>query len=207
MTQRFDETFWNERYGNHGNIWSGHPNPQLLAETAGLPPGTALDVGCGEGADSVWLASRGWHVTGVDISSVALERAAAHSATLDLSGSVTFEHHDLLGWTPEPGSFDLVSAQFMHLPKPDRDPLFARLADAVAPGGTLLIVGHAPSDIETGVHRPHGENMFYTAAEIAAALPAGHWEVAVTDSRPRSAEAHGEALTIHDEVMRAVRPG
>lgn len=214
MATIFDETYWNERYGNSGRIWSGNPNPQLVSEAAALnagspqSPGKALDVGCGEGADSVWLATQGWQVTGVDISSVALQRAAAHAAGMDLPGSLTWEHHDLLSWTPPAASFDLVSAQFMHLPRPDREKLFAALADAVAPGGTLIIVGHAPSDIAAGAHKALDGDMFFTAGELANSLDPVHWDVVVADSRPRSAPGHdGETITVHDEVLRAVRRG
>lgn len=206
MSHQFDESYWNDRYGRHGNIWSGKPNPQLVAEASGLLPGRALDVGCGEGADAVWLAGRGWRVTGVDISRVALERAAGHAAGLKLPGSIAWEHHDLLSWTPPEASFELVSAQFMHLPREDREPLFARLAAAVAPGGTLLVVGHAPSDVDSGAHRPHGAELFFSAVEVAAALDTSLWEVLLTGSRPRPATGHGgETITIHDEIMRAVR--
>ncbi|MHA7305463.1 class I SAM-dependent methyltransferase [Arthrobacter sp. TMN-49] len=214
MTTIFDETYWNERYGNSGKIWSGNPNPQLVAEAAALNSGSpqqprkALDVGCGEGADSMWLAHQGWHVTGVDISTVALQRAAAHAAELELAGAVTWEQHDLLAWAPPAASFDLVSAQFMHLPRPDRETLFARLDEAVAHGGTLIIVGHAPSDIEAGAHRALGKDMFFTAREIADSLDPTQWDVVVAESRPRSAAGHdGESITIHDEVLRATRRG
>jgi len=208
MTQIFDENFWNDRYGRQGNIWSGRPNPQLVAEVSSLAPGTALDVGCGEGADAVWLAGRGWRVTGVDISSVALDRAASHAGTLELSGSIAWEHRDLLVWSPPAGAFDLVSAQFMHLPREDREPLFARLAAAVAPGGTLLLVGHAASDSAAGARRPHGADLFFSAEEVAASLDPSSWKVLVTESRPRPGTGlDGGPITIHDDVMRAQRLG
>jgi len=212
VNRQFDESYWDKRYGSHGNIWSGEPNPQLVAEASPLPPGSALDVGCGEGADAVWLAGRGWRVTGVDISSVALERAAAHAAGLALAGSVTWEHHDLLLWTPPAASFGLVSAQFMHLPQAEREEIFTRLAAAVAPGGTLLLVGHSPSDEDSGARRPHGADLFFTAAEVAAALDPNLWEVPVAETRARSDSGHGgwhggENVTVHDEVLLAVRRG
>lgn len=206
MTAIFDEKYWNERYGQHGKVWSGNPNPQLVAEAADLPAGTALDVGCGEGADTVWLARRGWQVTGVDISAVALERAAGHAAGLEPPGSIVWEHHDLLVWAPPPAAFALVSAQFMHLPKVDRDPLFARLADAVAPGGTLLLVGHSPQDVQAGVHAHFGADLFFTAEQLAAALDPAAWQLLVSQARPRTSSGHdGQTITIHDEVLRAVR--
>jgi 2-polyprenyl-3-methyl-5-hydroxy-6-metoxy-1,4-benzoquinol methylase len=79
MPEQFDQAFWDERYRSHDALWSGNPNDHLINETDGLTPGPALDVGCGEGADAVWLAERGWRVTAVDLSTVALERGAAHA--------------------------------------------------------------------------------------------------------------------------------
>ncbi|MCQ9163317.1 MULTISPECIES: bifunctional 2-polyprenyl-6-hydroxyphenol methylase/3-demethylubiquinol 3-O-methyltransferase UbiG [unclassified Arthrobacter] len=206
MIRQFDEAYWNDRYGSHGHIWSGNPNPQLVAEVSALPAGTALDVGCGEGADAVWLAGRGWQVTGVDISSVALERAAGHAAGLELPGSLAWRQLDLLAWTPPEGAFDLVSAQFMQLPRADRGPLFARLAAAVAPGGTLLVVGHAPSDMDSGARRPHRAEVLFDAGEVVSALDPGLWQVLVAESRPRQSEGHGGGpVAVHDEVVRASR--
>ncbi|MDJ0318793.1 class I SAM-dependent methyltransferase [Arthrobacter antibioticus] len=206
MTAIFDENYWNDRYSKHERVWSGNPNPQLLAETSGLAPRTALDAGCGEGADSIWLAEHGWHVTGVDISTVALEKAAAHAATHLLSGSITWEHHDFFTWSPTSAAFDLVSAQFMHLPKASRDPIFSRLADAVTTGGTLLIVGHSPSDADAGFHQHFGTDLFFTAEQLAAALDPEAWEIVTTDSRPRKTSGRdGESIIIHDEVLRARR--
>lgn len=212
MTRIFDEGFWDERYAGKGSVWSGNPNPQLVSEISGpgtlstTEPKTALDVGCGEGADSVWLAGQGWHVTGVDISRVALQRARDHEAEPSLSGSITWEHHDLLQWTPPSSSFDLVSIQFMHLPRNDRELVHARLAAAVRTGGTLLIVGHAESDVLAGARRPKDSELFFTAVETSAALEPDHWRVELAESRPRLDKGHdGETITVHDEVMRAVR--
>jgi SAM-dependent methyltransferase len=151
-----DEGFWNERYRSSPHVWSGNPNPQLVAEIANLEPGRALDVGCGEGADAIWLARRGWAVVATDISNVALERAAQHGRDSDAAASTRIEWRqaDLLVRPPEPDSFDLVSAQFMHLTMEARTRLFTALARSVRAGGTLLVVGHHPSDLATGVRRP-----------------------------------------------------
>src|SRR5215472_14485903 len=133
----FGEDFWDERYRSSQRVWSGNPNPQLVAEVAGRPPGKALDVGSGEGADAIWLARRGWTVVGADISGVALGRAAQHARDSDPAAAARIEWQqvDLLAQPPEPGRFDLVSAQFLQLPTPLRSQLFTALAAAVRAGG------------------------------------------------------------------------
>ncbi len=207
MTE-FGEQAWDERYRSHPAVWSGRPNPQLVTETAGLTPGTALDAGSGEGADALWLAERGWQVTAVDFSATALKRSAARATALgaDIAGRTRWVHADLTEWAPADGKFDLVSAQFMHLPPAPRQALFTRLAAAVAPGGTLLIVGHHPGDLQTTMHRPHRPDMFFTAEDIARSLDPGQWDVVTADARPRAAtDPEGHDVTIHDAVLRARR--
>ena len=200
--------FWDERYRSSTSVWSGEPNPQLVAEISGLAPGRALDVGSGEGADAMWLAERGWRVLAVDISIVALERSAALAAAAGpaLAERIVWKQADILTWSPDPGAFDLVSAQFMQLAPPDRDPVFRRLAAAVGPGGTLLVVGHHPSDLETTVRRPRGAGVLYAAAEIAALLEPAAWEVLEATARERSAvDPEGRTVTVRDTVVRALR--
>ncbi|MEV6342654.1 FAD-dependent oxidoreductase [Actinoplanes sp. NPDC051851] len=197
---------WEERYRERPSIWSGKPNAQLVAEVAGLRAGRALDVGCGEGADAVWLAEHGWQVTGVDISTVALSRAAEHAAAAGLAERITFTGADLRAEPPAPRSYDLVSAHFMHLPSADRTELYARLADAVAPGGTLLIVGHHPSDLASAARRMHFPDMMFTPEEIAEPLGPQDWTVTVAATRPRVAKGpEGDEITVHDSVLVAHR--
>jgi SAM-dependent methyltransferase len=212
-----DQAFWDERYRSAPTIWSGNPNPQLVAEAADLEPGRALDVGCGEGADAIWLARHGWSVVAADISEVALARAADHAVATDPAAATRIEwrHVDLLAEPPEPDAFDLVTAQFMHLPEALRRRLFRALAAALRPGGTLLVVGHHPSDLATGVRRPSSPGLLYEAAEIAdlldesggvASREESSWEVIVAESRPRAATTpDGEPVTVHDAVLRARR--
>ena len=201
-----DEQSFEEMYRATDALWSGRPNTQLVAEAADLPPGTALDVGCGEGADAVWLAARGWQVTAVDFAATALARAAAGAATAgeEVAARIEWVRADVTQWTPEPGAFDLVSAQFMHLPTEQRRALFGRLADAVRPGGQLLLVGHDFSDIAAGAHRPPEPDRFFTADEVAASLDPATWEVVVAETRPRPAHQHeGEHIQVRDAVVRA----
>ncbi|MGC4807856.1 methyltransferase domain-containing protein [Micromonospora sp. DT233] len=200
--------WWERRYEDHPVMWSGRPNPQLVAEAADLPVGRALDVGCGEGADAVWLASRGWRVTAVDIAAVAVERAAAYAAQVggEVAARITWRQADLREQPPAAGGYDLVSAQYMHLPREQRRRLFAGLAEAVAPGGTLLIVGHDVSDLRSGAHRAHFPELMYSAGEVAGDLDPGWWEVRVAQARPRVvADAEGRDVTVHDAVLVARR--
>ncbi|MEQ4304277.1 bifunctional NAD(P)/FAD-dependent oxidoreductase/class I SAM-dependent methyltransferase [Plantactinospora sp. B6F1] len=204
----FERDAWEERYRARPAIWSGRPNPQLVAEAADLAPGRALDVGSGEGADAIWLAERGWRVTGVDISTTALGRAAAHAsaAGAEVAGRIEWLHADLREQPPAEGRYDLVSAQYMHLPGEARRELFARLAAAVAPGGTLLIVGHHPSDLRTSAHRMHFPEMMYTAEEIASGLDPSTWTVLTVDARSRpAADPEGHPGEVSDAVLVARR--
>jgi SAM-dependent methyltransferase len=203
----FDEGFWDQRYRSARQVWSGDPNPQLVAEVAGRPPGRALDVGCGEGADAIWLAQRGWAVVAADISGVALERGARHARDTDpvVSARIEWWQADLLARPPEPGSFDLVSVQFMQLPLEPRTRLFTALAASVRAGGTLLVVGHHPSDLATGVARPPMPEFFYSPDEIAALLD-DSWAIEVSEARPRPANTpDGVEVTVHDAVLVATR--
>lgn len=205
MDERFTARFWDERYGSAARIWSGNPNSQLVEEVGGLEPGTALDAGCGEGADTHWLARRGWRVTAMDVSAVALQRGAAHAEEA-IADRITWQQVDLLGWEPDDRRYDLVNAHYMHFPRALREPLFARLAGSVAPGGTLLLVGHHPSDMHTTMHRPPEPDLFFTAEEVAGSLDPDRWEVLAADARPRRVEdPEGREITIRDAVLRARR--
>lgn len=208
--EQFGEAFWNERYRSADGLWSGNPNRYLVSEASELSPGTALDVGCGEGADALWLAGRGWRVTGADLSTVALERAARHAAAAgpQIAARIDWVHADLIGWDPGAARYDLVSSQYMHLPPGPRGALFRGLAGAVAPGGTLLIVGHHPSDLQTTMPRPPMPELFFTGEDIAALLVPGDWKV-ITDEAPQrsAADPDGRPVMIRDTVFRARRGG
>ena len=208
MSDPFSEEAWDERYRSRDALWSGNPNPKLVSEIADLSPGVALDVGAGEGADAIWLAGRGWVVTAVDISAVALQRAAAHAAErgAELAGRIEWQREDLTKWDPGVGAFDLVSVQYMHLLAEPRNAMFSRLAAAVAAGGTLLIVGHHPSDLQTTMPRPPLPELFYTGDDVVSLLDPADWTVVTSAASPRSAtDPDGNQVTIHDTVVRAAR--
>ncbi|GAA1888815.1 class I SAM-dependent methyltransferase [Lapillicoccus jejuensis] len=201
---RFTREFWDARYAGSDRVWSGRVNARLAEHATDLPPGRALDVGCGEGADAIWLAGRGWHVDAVDVSPVALDRAAEHAARVLSDGAaarIAWQEHDVLAWAPDEASYDLVSAQFLHLPREPLQAVHRRLATAVAPGGRLLVVGHHPAD----AHGPHGSDAWRpTADEVLVALapdPAG-WEVLVRDAPTREhAGGDGGVVTLTDAVL------
>lgn len=154
------EEHWNQRYAERERIWSGRPNAALVDTVSPLDPGRALDLGCGEGADSIWLAEQGWTVTGIDVSTTAIERARAEAEHRDLP--IAWIAADLATWEPPAGSdeFELVSACFLHsrIEFP-RDEVLRRIATHVVPGGHLLLVGHAepPPWFRGGEHDHHTE--------------------------------------------------
>ncbi len=209
MSHDLGEAFWEEHYRAHNNAAHHHrPNPHLVSEAADLPTGVALDAGCGEGADARWLASLGWQVTAVDFASTALHRARESAAALDaeIGSRIDWVQADLTAWTPPEGHFDLVSAQYVHVPDAARGPLLQRLAAAVAPGGTLLIAGHHPSDLETTMSRGEDPDLYLTAEQIAASLTPDRWEIVVAESRSRTETDPGHReVTVHDTVLRARR--
>ncbi|MFF0306712.1 class I SAM-dependent methyltransferase [Streptosporangium sp. NPDC004379] len=193
---------WDEMYRSRDRLFSGNPNGVLVTEITDLSPGRALDVGCGEGADALWLARRGWQVTGIDISETALRRAAA-SAT-DVEDRVAWERADLMTTPPPAGAFDLVSVQYFPLLRRAGQAAPRGLLDAVAPGGTLLFVTHALADLP-----PHPEGDFdpagYYQVDDIARLLDRTWDVLVDETRPRVVPPPAGTHHAHDTVLRARR--
>ena len=205
MPDVLDEAFWESRYAGMERVWSGRPNQQLVAEASDLPAGRALDMGCGEGADAVWLASQGWDVTAVDIAPTALARGAEH-VPAD-AGRVDWVHGDVLDWPVPEQAYDLVTSHFLHGPPDQRKGLFARLAGGVAPGGTLLMVGHHPKDLEVNAGRAPWPEMMWTPEEVVAELDPEAFEVVAAEARTRIQAARGDIpeVTVHDSVVVARR--
>jgi SAM-dependent methyltransferase len=197
-----DEQEWDARYAESDRIWSGNPNVALVAEVSELTPGRALDLGCGEGADAIWLAGRGWRVTAVDHSRVALARAAAHAAEAGVS--VDWRHADLAREFPD-GEYDLVSAQFLHSRGAfDREAVLRRAAAAVAPGGVLLIESH----LDHGPFQNHGADVhFPTPEEVVKSLDLSEeWETLRAEAHPREQTGpDGELHTRTDSTVKLRR--
>ncbi|SDK29572.1 FAD-dependent oxidoreductase [Nonomuraea jiangxiensis] len=201
-----EEEFWDARYSEKERIWSGNPNVMLVREITDLAPGTALDLGCGEGADAIWLARRGWRVTAADISGVALGRAAEQAEAAGVADRIDWQRHDLARSFPA-GTFDLVAASFLHSPVDlPREGILRTAAAAVAPGGVLLVIGHAgwPSwehEPLPGVHFPTPQDVL-----DALELPEGEWEVQLSEEYERTQNApDGAPGTRNDNVLKLRR--
>ena len=196
-----DAAEWDERYGAADQVWSGEPNVALVAEVGGLDPGRALDVGCGEGADAVWLARRGWQVTALDVSEVAIHRAQGLAG--DAGVQVAWVQAGLVEAALPARAFDLVSAQYPALRKTPDAVAERTLVDLVAPGGTLLVVHHA-LDPEHRHEDDFDPALYVLPADVRAILGEG-WKIEVDEGRPRAVSRGAGAHHVQDMVLRAQR--
>jgi SAM-dependent methyltransferase len=202
-TEMFEPPAWDERYAGQGRYWSGEPNPQLVAAAGDLAPGTALDVGCGEGGDVVWLAGQGWRVTGADFSAEGLARAADHVEQAGVADRVEWWRVDARTFDAGDRSYDLVTSHYLHAPDGGMVEVTRRLAEAVAPGGLLLVVGHAPSHEFTHLSESHRKAMFL-AAELLPGLPED-FEPLVVEQRTRTLKRDTGPVEAEDSVLLARR--
>ena len=193
-------TTWEQHYAARPQVWSGRVNAQLAVVAPHLGGTSALDLGCGEGADAIWLAERGWRVVAVDVSDTALSRARAAASERGVADRIDFQQHDLTQSFPE-GSFDLVSAQFLHSTvEMDRSAILRRAATVVAPGGTLLIVDHAAAPPWASKLHHHE---FPTAEAVVAGLgldPA-HWQTRIDRAERPARGPDGDEVTLLDNVL------
>ncbi|SFP03289.1 Methyltransferase domain-containing protein [Amycolatopsis arida] len=223
MAHGFDKEYWERHWrqggvGGRGPMGGNSPNPYLARETSELVPGTALDAGCGAGAEAIWLASRGWRVTATDISSAALARAAERAAASGASERLRWVEADASVWNPGT-RFDLVMTHYAHPAMPQLE-FYDRIAGWVAPGGTLLIVGHLHTPTATGGGQGHGQSQGHghgsghrppaeasaTDAAITARLDETAWEVVIAEECHRTLAGHGGVeVYLHDVVVRATR--
>jgi SAM-dependent methyltransferase len=195
------DQIWDARYSSREQLFSGAPNGVLVTEVAGLPPGRALDVGCGEGGDARWLAEHGWQVTGIDISQVALDRA---TRAVEAALGVRWTRADLTATSPAAGAFDLVSVQYFPLLLQPGHTALRGLLAAVAPGGTVLVTGHDLADLPVRTDDGVDPSDYYQPAQIAALLD-DEWTVLVNETRLRTAPAPAGTEHTRDTVLRAQR--
>ena len=193
---------WDERYAGSELVWSAEPNRFLVAEAEGLAPGRALDLACGEGRNAVWLAGRGWEVTGVDFSAVGLRKAERLAASRGVH--VDWVLADLLAYVPAPLAYDLVLVFYLQLPAAGRRLATRAAAGAVAPGGMLLVVGHDLLNLTEGYGGPRHAEVLFTPADVVADLD--ELEVERAERVRRPVEADGERVEAIDALVRARRP-
>lgn len=190
---------WNQRYAGRELIWTAAPNQFLVAEVESLSPGRALDLGCGEGRNAVWLAEQGWNVTAVDFSDVGVGKGREMAANRGVE--VDWVVEDLNSYQPQGGGFDLVIDFYIHLPPDQRQALTRKGATAVAPGGTLLIVGHHLDNLETGYGGPQDPELLHRPDVISSGLA----DLAVVKAKrvERVVETDGSSVVAIDSLVRA----
>ena len=196
-----DSAGWDSRYQAAELVWGGEPNRFVEAEFTRTAPGRALDLAAGEGRNAIWLAQAGWQVTAVDFSAIAIDRGRRLAGRQGMT--VDWVVADVGDYQPEPGAFDAVIVAYLQLPADDLRPILARAAQAVAPGGRILVVGHDVTNIADGIGGPQDPAILYTPDAIAAALPGLRILTAGPVHRPVPTE-HGIVDAI-DTLVSAVR--
>ena len=198
-----DSQQWDERYSGDELVWTSTPNQFLVAEAVGLPAGRAVDLACGEGRNSIWLAEQGWEVTGVDFSPVGLAKAKRFA---DLWGvQVTWVESAVEAWMPPPEGFDLVAMLYLQLPPPARSAAIAVAASAVAPGGTLVVVAHDMDNLVRGFGGPPNSDVLYRVSEVTEAAVDAGLTIERAEQAIRVVDADDGPRDAVDTVVRAKR--
>jgi SAM-dependent methyltransferase len=206
-----DAAAWNDRYAAAEFVWSTEPNQFLAAEVAGLTAGSALDLACGEGRNAVWLATLGWDATGVDFSDVGLAKAAKLAEANEVTAKTRWVCADATSWVPDE-QFDLVAVAYLHLSEPLRRAAMSVAVAALAPGGTLVVIGHDATNITEGVGGPPDSAVLCGPDDIVGDLhsadPALVVERAERVLRAVRVETDGVAEERHaiDCLVRVCRP-
>jgi SAM-dependent methyltransferase len=191
---RFDRDSWEQRWTEalRQHVGQRPPNRYLADVAEDFVPGRALDAGCGNGAETLWLAARGWQVTAVDFAATALADGRSTAETLgpDIVARIEWVEGDLGTWAPEAETYDLVTSFYVHVAGSVEE-MVSRLAAGVAPGGTLLLAGHLPIDPTTGAQTPATGQVQVTVEAAVAALDPQRWELSVAEERPRAQVGSG----------------
>jgi SAM-dependent methyltransferase len=198
-----DATEWDARYAERELVWSATPNATVEAELAELAPGRALDLACGEGRNAIWLAERGWDVEAVDFSEVALDKARSLARSRGVE--VRWRPADLTV-PPRFEPADAVLVAYLHLPRLLLRAVHRTAAGAVAPGGILLIVGHARANLEHGTGGPQDPDLLLEIGEVEDDLAGTGLVVERSEEIDREVEADEGPRTAIDVVLRARRP-
>jgi SAM-dependent methyltransferase len=198
-----DSREWDERYGGDELVWTSTPNQFLVAEVSGLPAGRAVDLACGEGRNSIWLAEQGWEVTGVDFSAVGLAKARRFAELRDVN--VTWIESSVEDWVPPPDGFDLVAVLYLQLPQPARGAALAVAASAVAPGGVLLVVAHDQDNLTRGYGGPPNPEVLYQVSDVSSAGAVAGLTVERAEQTVRVVDTDEGPREAIDTVVRARR--
>jgi len=193
---------WNARYAGSELLWTAQPNRLLASEVAGLEPGRALDLACGEGRNAVWLAEQGWRTTGVDFSDVALAKAERLAASRGVE--VEWIVADVLEHEPDPGAFDLVAVLYLQLPHGELAQALHVASSALAPGGTLLVLGHDTTNLTDGYGGPRDAAVLFTPEDVVAEL--GDLAIERAEKVRRTVALDDGEATAVDAFVRARRP-
>jgi len=195
---------WDERYSGDDLVWTSTPNQFLVAESVDLPAGRAVDLACGEGRNSIWLAEQGWSVTGVDFSPVGLAKAKRFA---DLWGvEVTWVESAIEAWDPPAEGFDLVIMLYLQLPQPARSAALVSAASAVAPGGTLLVVAHDADNLTRGYGGPPDPDVLYRVSDVTEAAVDAGLSVERAEQANRVVDTDDGPRDAVDTLVRAMRP-
>jgi SAM-dependent methyltransferase len=199
-----DSQQWDERYSGTEFEWTTRPNQFVATELAGLTPGRALDLAAGEGRNAVWLAERGWRVTAVDFSRVGLEKGRKLSAARGVDEArVDWIVADLRDYEPERGAYDLALIAYLQVSPQVRAAVLARAAAALAPGGTMFVVGHDLTNLTEGVGGPQDPDVLYTPEALRSELPG--LRILRAERVHRAVDRDGGPATAVDTLVRAVR--
>jgi SAM-dependent methyltransferase len=193
---------WDERYRATELVWGAGPNRWLVQEVAGLRPGTALDLACGEGRNAIWLAEQGWRVVAVDYSAVGIAKGRALAGQRRTPG-ITWVVADATTY-PAPEPVDLALLCYLQLPPEQRRAAVHRAADALAPGGVLLVVGHDSRNLADGTGGPQDPAVLFTAADVAADL--GGTGLVVEQAGEVLRPVDGATRPAIDALLRAKQP-
>ena len=199
-----DREHWDERYSGDELVWTSTPNEFLVSEVADLPPGRAVDLACGEGRNAVWLAERGWSVTGVDFSPVGLAKAQrmAESRQVD----VRWVELAVEDWTAPPNGFDLVAVFYLQLPQPQRSVALTAALASVAPGGTLLVVAHDHDNLTRGFGGPQDAAVLYSVGDVTDVAEANGLIIERAEQVIRLVATESGNRKAIDTLVRALRP-
>jgi 2-polyprenyl-3-methyl-5-hydroxy-6-metoxy-1,4-benzoquinol methylase len=199
-----ERDYWNQRYATRELIWTAEANRFVAEEVSTLNPGRALDLAAGEGRNAVWLAERGWQVRAVDLSDVAIGKARQLATSRNVADRIDFQTTDLRGYEPEAASFDLVMMIYLQLPQAELQPIIARAANAVAPGGTFLLVAHDASNIEHGYGGPQDPAVLHSAAQVTPLLD-GRFDIERAGVAERPVKTDSGVQVALDCVVRGSR--